>query len=246
MQLTVDISPCRFASKATTSFVMMALSNKGVLVMNIADRIQNLRKTKGISQEELADKIGVSRQAVSKWESEQSIPDIDKIMIMSDYFEVTTDYLLKGIEPKVTETKKKPEAEVFTIVGTALNFIGLIAAIMVWHEEQVSSSVAVGLIIMAVGCLIFALGQSIGADESKAKAKRYFWLINLWLLTLMPISICYNLLDGYFGGYTGFIAPYPQMGNSFFTYGLCWAIYLVICVIGDLIIIRKKDKTITK
>ena len=42
--------------------------------MTIADRIQNLRKTKGISQEELADNIGVSRQAVSKWESEQSTP----------------------------------------------------------------------------------------------------------------------------------------------------------------------------
>ena len=54
------------------------------MVMNIADRIQYLRKTKGISQEELADKIGVSRQAVSKWESEQSMPDIDKVVIMSD------------------------------------------------------------------------------------------------------------------------------------------------------------------
>ena len=41
--------------------------------MNVADRIQNLRKTKGISQEELADKIGVSRQTVSKWESEVSL-----------------------------------------------------------------------------------------------------------------------------------------------------------------------------
>ncbi len=45
--------------------------------MNIADRIQNLRKARGISQEELADKIEVSRQAVSKWESEQSTPDIE-------------------------------------------------------------------------------------------------------------------------------------------------------------------------
>ena len=59
--------------------------------MNVADRIQNLRKTKGISQEELADKIGVSRQTVSKWESEQSAPDMDKIILLSDYFEVTTD-----------------------------------------------------------------------------------------------------------------------------------------------------------
>lgn len=67
--------------------------------MTIADRIQSLRKQKGMSQEELADKIGVSRQAVSKWESEQSTPDLDKVVIMSELFEVTTDYLLKGIEP---------------------------------------------------------------------------------------------------------------------------------------------------
>ena len=44
--------------------------------MNIADRIQKLRKAKGISQEQLADVVGVSRQAVSKWESGQSIPDL--------------------------------------------------------------------------------------------------------------------------------------------------------------------------
>ena len=63
--------------------------------MSMADRIQNLRKAKGLSQEELADKIGVSRQAVSKWESEQSTPDIEKIISMSEIFEVTTDYILK-------------------------------------------------------------------------------------------------------------------------------------------------------
>ena len=67
--------------------------------MNVADRIQSLRKSKGISQEQLANDLGVSRQAVSKWESEQSTPDMDKIVLMSDYFEVTTDYILKGIEP---------------------------------------------------------------------------------------------------------------------------------------------------
>ncbi|RKV72224.1 MAG: XRE family transcriptional regulator, partial [Streptococcus sp.] len=55
--------------------------------MNLSDRIQYLRKARGISQEGLADQLGVSRQAVSKWESEQSMPDLDKIISMSDYFE---------------------------------------------------------------------------------------------------------------------------------------------------------------
>ncbi|MBR5975746.1 MAG: helix-turn-helix transcriptional regulator [Clostridiales bacterium] len=67
--------------------------------MTIADRILSLRKSKGMSQEQLADAIGVSRQAVSKWESEQATPDIDKVVIMSELFGVTTDYILKGIEP---------------------------------------------------------------------------------------------------------------------------------------------------
>ncbi len=74
--------------------------------MTIADRIQSLRKAKGMSQEELADAAGVSRQAVSKWESEQSIPDIDKIVILSEIFDVTTDYILKGIEPVETNDHK--------------------------------------------------------------------------------------------------------------------------------------------
>ena len=74
--------------------------------MTTADRIQSLRKSKGMSQEELADAVGVSRQAVSKWESEQATPDLEKIVIMSDIFEVTTDYLLKGIEPVKTDDHK--------------------------------------------------------------------------------------------------------------------------------------------
>ena len=74
--------------------------------MTIADRIQTLRKSKGMSQEELADAAGVSRQAVSKWESEQSIPDLDKVVILSEIFEVTTDYLLKGIEPAAEKDHK--------------------------------------------------------------------------------------------------------------------------------------------
>lgn len=80
--------------------------------MNIADRIQSLRKSKGISQEQLADVVGVSRQAVSKWESEQTIPDLDKIILMSEYFEVTTDYILKGIEPAALENDHKTIGDV--------------------------------------------------------------------------------------------------------------------------------------
>ena len=63
--------------------------------MILADKIIRLRKKHGWSQEELAEKMQVSRQAVSKWEGAQTMPDLEKILMLSKLFGVTTDYLLK-------------------------------------------------------------------------------------------------------------------------------------------------------
>lgn len=63
--------------------------------MIFADKLIELRKKNGWSQEELAEKVNVTRQSVSKWESAQSIPDLDKILLLAQIFGVTTDYLLK-------------------------------------------------------------------------------------------------------------------------------------------------------
>ena len=63
--------------------------------MILADKIIELRKKNGWSQEELAEKLDVSRQAVSKWESAQSVPDMNRILMLSQVFGVSTDYLLK-------------------------------------------------------------------------------------------------------------------------------------------------------
>jgi len=63
--------------------------------MILAEKIVDERKKNGWSQEELADKLGVSRQSVSKWEGAQSVPDLQRILEMSRLFGVSTDYLLK-------------------------------------------------------------------------------------------------------------------------------------------------------
>lgn len=63
--------------------------------MILGEKIMELRKKNGWSQEELAGKLNVSRQSVSKWESAMSVPDLDKILQLSEIFEVSTDYLLK-------------------------------------------------------------------------------------------------------------------------------------------------------
>ena len=71
------------------------LADQGGKQMILADKIIENRKKNGWSQEELADKLGVSRQSVSKWEGAQAVPDMKKIIQMSEVFGVSTDYLLR-------------------------------------------------------------------------------------------------------------------------------------------------------
>ena len=72
--------------------------------MIFSDKLIALRKKAGWSQEELAERLNVSRQSVSKWESAQSMPDIDKILQLSSLFSVTTDCLLKDTQDDTQPT----------------------------------------------------------------------------------------------------------------------------------------------
>ncbi len=66
--------------------------------MDFPEKLLTLRKAKDLTQEQLAEKLGVSRQSVSKWESGQATPELEKIVSLSAIFDVTTDYLLKSSE----------------------------------------------------------------------------------------------------------------------------------------------------
>lgn len=81
------------------------VTRKGIAMM-LSDKITSLRKRNGWSQEELANQLGVSRQSVSKWESTASMPDINKIMRMSELFGVSTDYLLRDDMEQPPQTEQ--------------------------------------------------------------------------------------------------------------------------------------------
>ena len=240
MQLSVDKVLREDGGVATAIFVRFNKKERRCYAMNMADRIQYLRKSKGISQEELADKVGVSRQAVSKWESEQSTPDVARIILLSDLFDVTTDYLLKGIESVPANTTDKGDACIFSLVGSVLDFIGLVTAIMIWKEEQTSVSVAVGLILMAVGIMTFVIGQFIG--KNKEKASFWFWTVNVWIVILIPISCVFNAMQGILGGHWWTFRPTPELGNSVGFYVLCWGFYVAVCIIVDLFLIKQAKR----
>ena len=81
--------------------------------LNLGNHIRTNRRRMNLTQEQLAETLGVSRQAVSKWEAGQSVPDIDKIVLICDYFGVTTDYILRNEELPKTEQEHEPQPDNF-------------------------------------------------------------------------------------------------------------------------------------
>ena len=100
--------------------------------MTFSDKLIALRRKAGWSQEELAERLNVSRQSVSKWESAQSMPDIDKIVQLSSLFSVTTDYLLKDgqAEQEYTEDDTSPLPRINAL--TAAYWL-VVVAIFLWY-----------------------------------------------------------------------------------------------------------------
>lgn len=77
---------------------------------NFGTRLSGLRKNKGLSQEQFADEVGVSRQAISRWETGTSVPELDKIECVSDYFGISLDYLVNGDQQEEAPASAVTEA----------------------------------------------------------------------------------------------------------------------------------------
>ena len=161
--------------------------------MKLCDKIIKLRRAQGLSQEELAERLGISRQAVSKWESGQSMPDIDKIVLLSEFFGVTTDYLLKDLkddsfEPECSNDdvfSEKEEAEQIPDISE-----GEIKKIFCEkYREAKLISIAVLLFILsplALICLLSVADYGI-LKESVALAIGLFLLFSL---VTLGIGLC--------------------------------------------------------
>lgn len=205
--------------------------------MNLSERIQELRKRKGLSQEQLAEILSVSRQAVSKWESNQSVPEVEKIVAMSNLFEVSTDYLLKGIEVNDNNLKgnnsKKPYiiADILTAASAAFIAIGLIAAICGWYEEQTVSAIGGGMIMQIVGVAALLIGKFMHPQETLNKPLIIF---DIWLIIFMPVSIVANVIFQYK------VRPYPYFNLGLITLFLC--LYLIIGLASTIMVLKASKK----
>lgn len=140
--------------------------------MNIGEKIYNLRKKKNMSQEELASVLNVSRQTISKWETGESNPDIDKIVPLCNFFEISTDEFLKDrdivYEKNLTKEKKKNKALTFSL---CLIIFGVMMILVILLEETEISEGIIGAIIMfgitLIGVLLIYYFMSNQVEKKK-------------------------------------------------------------------------------
>ena len=97
----------------------------------LSEKIYKLRKNSGLSQEQLAEKLNVSRQAISKWESGTAVPESEKLVTISNYFGVSVDYLLKDDEEdKGKDTDSIVEEKPKMIAGIIICIAGIVSMVI--------------------------------------------------------------------------------------------------------------------
>lgn len=158
--------------------------------MILADKIIELRKKNGWSQEELAEKVGVSRQSVSKWEGALSVPDLDKILLMSQIFGVSTDYLLKDElgEPEYTETKNAPAAEETPLRRVSMEE----AASFLEVKKQIAPKIALAVFLCIVSPIVLILMDGLSGEGLIAiseNAAGAIGMITLFILVAIAVAL---------------------------------------------------------
>ena len=110
--------------------------------MTIGNKILSLRKARGWSQEELAEKIGVTRQAISRWESDSAKPDADKIVDICDLFGVSADYLLRDKYAGEGESGNTPASPRSSAMNAfqVLGILMIVSAILIFCTLGIMSA----------------------------------------------------------------------------------------------------------
>lgn len=180
----------------------MGLQKRG-LYMNVGEKILQLRKKMGLSQEELAEKLNVTRQTISKWETNQSSPDFEKIVPLCDLFEITTDELLRGKSENIKnldDSKIRRKTAYKVSISVFIYFLAIIWVIsmstMPWISEEITVSVFLLLCAIATVNLIYHF-MSLPKEketEPKKEKNKYEWLDDLVTLIFTAIYLLISFI----------------------------------------------------
>jgi transcriptional regulator with XRE-family HTH domain len=196
--------------------------------MKFNENLKYLRKEAGLTQEQLAEQLNVSRQAVTKWESGQSLPDIENLKEISMIFSVTIDSLVGEIESKSTLRIKKKINDIgwFIFGGATLLIFYLIIPIydfisQISENEEVNIFVLIGISIIAFILLIICIKKYLGnykqeiinmkdTEEGRKERKyvymkKYTYSLSTWIVLSIISNLGYLPLEGIIGYIKGLV-----------------------------------------
>jgi transcriptional regulator with XRE-family HTH domain len=207
----------------------------------LADKILNLRKKSGLSQEELAEKLNVSRQSISKWESAASIPDINKILELSAIFGVSTDYLLKDDIEEIEYTDRdETDKRARVSVSEASDFIKKSAI----QGRQIGLGVVLCIISPVLLILLAGYSALPGALISSGAAAGIGIAVLLTLIAVAVAIFIYSemglrrfkyLKDSDFELEYGVVGIVKEKRDAYMgRFTLCVAAGVILCIISPL------------
>ena len=206
--------------------------------MKLSDKIIKLRKTNGWSQEELAEKLDVSRQAISRWESAVAQPDATNILKLSKLFGVTTDYLLNDDYesdndlPKVKEINQEGISQIMIFMVT----LEVMVLIIQFMTTILLQNVFFGVLsfvpfVAIIGGFEYAYQKkSSERNEITIRFRRKFYKISAWLGAYFPVRFVMNILVHF----------YPRPYSSIAFECVVLAIYLMVVMLITLQIEKEK------
>ena len=199
--------------------------------MTLGEKIQQLRKDRKLSQEQLALEMNVSRQAVSKWELGESIPDTDHVVMLSKYFEISIDSLLRDEFQLKEEKKESVESKsgykkVMLIMTMSALIIGLMLSIVFWITYQSIILTSMGLIIQLIALICLIINQPLMTLEER----RLCYVLGVWFTLLFPCLFLMKIIMSF----------YPRPRLAIVDVLLGWGLYLGSCGILTWMIKQKR------
>lgn len=170
--------------------------------MKLSNKIVGLRKSGGMSQEELAEKLNVSRQAVSRWEIGTAMPDTTNILQLSKLFNVTTDYLLNDEYqsdndlPKVKEIKTDGVHQImfFLITLEAMVLILQFMTVIILQNVFFGVLSFIPFVAMVSGFEYAYQKKTNERNERTTQFRKRFYKISAWLGTYFPVRLVITAL----------------------------------------------------
>ena len=188
--------------------------------MKLSDKIVGLRKSNGMSQEDLAEKLDVSRQAISRWESGAAMPDANNILQLSKLFDVTTDYLLND------DYQSDNDLPIMIYLVTLEVMILLMQFMTMFILQNVFFAFLSFLpFVAAIGGFEYAYQKKVSSATEKTKNfRRKFYKISAWLGLYFPIRFIVSVAAGF----------YPRPYNTLVLEAIILVIYIAVATCVNL------------